>query len=71
MVSMLYNLQLSCFVTILLLLNRGDDFRKEYSRLGEIRSILSKDVHIMALTATATKTLREDISSALGMQSPR
>ena len=50
--------------------HRGDDFRKEYSKLGEMRSILSADVHIMALTATATKTLRADIIKVLGMKSP-
>ena len=50
--------------------HRGDDFRKEYSKLGEMSSILSTDVHTMALTATATKTLRTDIIKVLGMKSP-
>lgn len=48
---------------------RGEEFRKEYSRLGEIRSILSQDVNVMALTATATKSLREDVMKLLGMKS--
>ena len=38
--------------------------------MGEMRSILSADVHIMALTATATKKLRADINKVLGMKSP-
>ena len=54
----------------LLLLYRGDEFRKEYSRLGEVRSILPQNVNVMALTATATKTLRKDVSDLLGMESP-
>ena len=57
------DLNMSCFC-------RGDEFRKEYSRLGEMRSILSGDVHLMALTATATKTLRSDIVKGLGMKNP-
>ena len=51
-------------------LNRGEEFRKEYSRLGEIRSILPQTVNVMALTATATKTLRKDIAELLGMKNP-
>ena len=49
---------------------RGEEIRKVYSRLGEIRSILSQDVKVMALTATASKTLREDIMKFLGMKNP-
>ena len=46
---------------------RGDSFRKEFSNIGEVRSLLPKGVHIMALTATATKTTREEIRKILGM----
>ena len=49
---------------------RGEEFRKEYSRLGEVRSILPHNVHVMALTATATKTLRRDVYDVLGMENP-
>ena len=49
---------------------RGDEFRKEYSKLSEMRSIFSGNVHIMALTATVTKTLRADVIKVLGMQKP-
>ena len=47
---------------------RGDDFRKEYSRLGEVRSILPQNVHVMALTATATKMLRKDVCDIVDMK---
>ena len=33
---------------------RGDEFRPEFTHLGEIRSVLPSHVHIMATTATAT-----------------
>ena len=49
---------------------RGQEFRKEYSRLGEIRSILSNKVNVMALTATAAKTLRADIIKGIEMKKP-
>ena len=49
---------------------RGEEFRKEYSRLGEVWSILPQNVHVMALTATATKTLRRDVRDILGMENP-
>ena len=39
-------------------------------RLGEVRSILPHNVHVMALTATATKTLRRDVCDVLGMENP-
>ena len=39
-------------------------------RLGEIRSLLPHHVHIMALTATATASLRSSVSNILGMKKP-
>ena len=38
----------------LLFLYLGESFRKEFSDLGEIRSIVPRRVRLMALTATAT-----------------
>ena len=52
----------------LFLLCRGEEFRKEYLRLGEVWSILPQSVHVMALTATATKTLRKDVCDILDMK---
>ena len=49
---------------------RGDKFRKDYARLGDVGSILSATVNIMALTATATKTLQEEICTDLKMNNP-
>lgn len=40
----------------------------EYTRLGNVQSILSPDVNVMALTATATNMLRKEICDALGMR---
>ena len=56
------------FIIILLTYNRGDKFRIEFSRLGELRSLLPRHVNIMALTATATRQLRSNIIRLLGMK---
>lgn len=39
-------------------------------RVGELRSLVSCDVNVMALTATATKGLREEVQHIIGMKSP-
>lgn len=39
-------------------------------RIVELRSLLSSEVRIMALTATATVALREEVISILGMKKP-
>ena len=49
---------------------RGEIFRKEFSKLGEARSPLPETVHLMALTATATKSPQRDICTKLGMLNP-
>ena len=49
---------------------RGEQFRREFSHLGEIRSIIPECVRVMALTATATKTTRKFIIDSLSMQLP-
>ena len=38
-------------------------------RIGEVRSLIPKDVN-MALTATATRSLRTSVTSILGMHDP-
>jgi RecQ family ATP-dependent DNA helicase len=45
----------------------GHDFRKDYLELSRLRRDFP-DVQIMALTATATPTVRDDISRVLGMK---
>ena len=39
-------------------------------RMGEIRSLIPADVGMMALTATATRTLCTSIAAILGMRNP-
>lgn len=49
---------------------RGNTFRETYRRLGEIRSLIPPSVHIMALTATASTTTRNQVYRLLGMHQP-
>ena len=42
----------------------------DYSRIGELRALLPDSVHVMALTATATKSSRTKILQSLHMVSP-
>lgn len=46
----------------------GHDFRPSYRRIGEVRSWL--DCPVLALTATATPRVREDIRTSLGLRAP-
>ena len=46
---------------------RGDTFRREFSNIGNVRSLLPPSTHVMALTATATFTSRKSIYRTLGM----
>ena len=46
---------------------RGETFRKVILRTGEIRSLIPRDVRMVALTATATSKLRAQVALTLGM----
>ena len=46
----------------------GHDFRPEYLRLGELRALT--DAPVIALTATATPAVREEIERALSLRTP-
>ncbi len=46
----------------------GHDFRPSYLRIGEVRPLLG--VPVLALTATATPRVREEISRSLGLMDP-
>lgn len=48
----------------------GHDFRPEYRQLTEIRNIIPKAA-CLALTATATQTVREDIKKNLQLKNPK
>lgn len=49
---------------------RGETFRKVLGRIGEVQSLLPSTVKVMALTATATKTIRLSVSRTIGLQNP-
>ena len=49
---------------------RGDTFRKEFSQLGDARSLIPETVRIMALTTTATKPTRRAIIRVLRKVNP-
>lgn len=52
-------------------MDRGDDFRKAFSKLGTLRSIIPNNVKVMALTATATKETFSCIEQRLSMQNTK
>ena len=47
----------------------GHDFRPDYARLGQVRQRLG-EAQTIALTATATPDVRQDIIQSLGLQNP-
>lgn len=49
----------------------GHDFRPDYARLGRFRDRYLGGVQTIALTATATPTVRDDICELLNLQEPR
>lgn len=58
------------YVLMFCLLFRGCSFRGVLLRIGEIRSLIPREANILALTATATTTLRKHVISILGMKDP-
>ena len=49
----------------------GHDFRPDYSRLGQVRERYLHGVQTIALTATATPVVRDDIIALLNLKTPR
>lgn len=49
--------------------HRGDEFRKAFSDIGTIRSLISSNINIMALTATATQEIASAVIERLCMTS--
>ena len=48
----------------------GNDFRPSYQRIIDFLDTLPERPPVMALTATATRAVRDDIASALGLRDP-
>ena len=61
-----------CFFLFVCLFTQGKYISDRLGpRIGEIRSIIPPGVHVMALTAIATKKkLRHAVSAAIGMRNP-
>ncbi len=49
----------------------GDDFRKTYAEIGQVRSIIPAAVNILALTATATHETYQIVLTRLAMKDPK
>lgn len=49
----------------------GHDFRPDYSRLGRFRKKYLNNVQTIALTATATPLVRDDVIQILGLEKPK
>lgn len=50
--------------------NWGTTFRQELLKVGELRSLLPEKCHVMALTATASYSLRLELANIIGMKKP-
>lgn len=50
--------------------HRGESFRKVLLKVGEMRSLAHEAVNVMALTATATTAVRQEVEQVLGMREP-
>ncbi|XP_065917244.1 ATP-dependent DNA helicase Q1-like [Dysidea avara] len=48
----------------------GDEFRTEFSKIGELRSLIPTSVNIMALTATATSEVLKVVTERLSLDNP-
>ena len=60
----------SMYVIKLLLYYGSDEFRTEFYHRGEVRSLVPPQVNVVALTATAAKSLRTRVCCTLGMKDP-
>ena len=49
---------------------RGKRFRKEFNRLGDVRSLIPLSTTVVALTATASIETRQKVIKILGMTNP-
>ena len=49
---------------------RGDEFRLAFSQIGDLRSIIPENVHILALTGTATLEVYNSVVKRLSLKDP-
>ena len=49
---------------------RGEGFRQVLIQIGEVRSLLPPAVKVMALTVTATRTIRPSVTQTIGLKDP-
>ena len=49
----------------------GDEFRKAFSQIGDLRSLLPSSVNVLALTATATFDIFDAVTKRLSMENVR
>ena len=64
------NLTLLNYKLLYVPVNRGETFRQILLRIGEVRSLIPPSVHVMALTATATRSDRLSITRIIGLRNP-
>ena len=50
---------------------REEFFRTEFEQIGEVRSLISSHVHVMALTGTAIKCAITKVFTILGLLDPK
>ncbi len=50
---------------------RGESFRETFLHVGELRSLVSPNVRMMALTESISRSAREFSQRLLGMHSPK
>lgn len=60
----------ACFIIPTYVVRRGETFRPVLDRIGEVRSLLPTGTNVMALTATATKTIRYSVSKTISLIAP-
>ena len=58
-----------CLLPASVLLSVSKDFRRDFSRMAELRSLMPRNCNIMALTATANLATRKKVISNLEMSS--
>ena len=50
------------------LVYRGDDFRLTFAQIGDLRSIIPENVHVLALTGTTTPDVFDCVTKRLSLR---